>query len=74
MVLAEMQSFYAQMKSSNCERSLRIEMGVNRMTGTSWNAERVHRSEGDKRRYKGRCKYQNNKKRKKSNDDDVYWY
>ena len=55
MVLAEMQSFYAQMKSSNCERSLRIEMGVNRMTGTSWNAERVHRSEGDNRRYKGRC-------------------
>lgn len=32
-------------------------MGVNRMTGTPWHAERVHRSEGDKRRYKGRCKY-----------------
>lgn len=29
------------------------------MTGTPRHAERVHRSEGDKRRYKGRCKYFN---------------
>ena len=32
-------------------------MGVNRMTGSPWHAERVHRKEGDDRRYKGRCEY-----------------
>lgn len=30
-------------------------MGVNQLTGTPWHKERVHRSEGDERRYKGRC-------------------
>ena len=25
------------------------------MSGTPWHAERVHRAEGDQRRYKGRC-------------------
>lgn len=28
-----------------------------KMTGTSWHTERVHRADGDARRYKGRCKY-----------------
>lgn len=32
-------------------------MGVNKLKGTPWHTERVHRSEGDDRRYKGRCKY-----------------
>jgi len=32
-------------------------MGVNQMTGSPWHAERVHREEGDARRYKGRCAY-----------------
>lgn len=32
-------------------------MHVNRMTGTPWHIERVHRAEGDERRYKGRCKF-----------------
>ena len=32
-------------------------MHVNRLTGSPWHKERVHRSEGDERRYKGRCKY-----------------
>ena len=32
-------------------------MGVNRLTGVPWHAERVHRAEGDDRRYKGRCEY-----------------
>ena len=27
------------------------------MTGSPWHAERVHRQEGDDRRYKGRCEY-----------------
>lgn len=38
-------------------------MGVNRLTGTPWHKERVHRDEGDDRRYKGRCQfyeYENN--------------
>ena len=32
-------------------------MGVNQMTGTPWHAERMHRSENNKRRYKGRCAF-----------------
>lgn len=32
-------------------------MSVERLTGTPWHKERVHREEGDDRRYKGRCKY-----------------
>ena len=32
-------------------------MSVNRLVGTPWHAERVHRAEGDDRRYKGRCEY-----------------
>ena len=32
-------------------------MGVSRTTGSVWHAERVHREEGDERRYKGRCEY-----------------
>ena len=32
-------------------------MGVNRMTGSPWHAERVYRAEGDDRRYKGRCEF-----------------
>ena len=32
-------------------------MGVNRLAGSPWHAERVHRAEGDDRRYKGRCEY-----------------
>ena len=32
-------------------------MGVNKLKGTPWHTERVLRSEGDDRRYKGRCKY-----------------
>lgn len=32
-------------------------MNVSKMTGTPWHTERVHRSEGDDRRYKGRCKF-----------------
>lgn len=27
------------------------------MSGTPWHAERVHRADGDDRRYKGRCKF-----------------
>ena len=34
-------------------------MGVNRMTGSPWHKERVHRAENDDRRYKGRCYYYN---------------
>lgn len=36
-----------------------MKMGVNKMTGTVWHKERVHRAEHDDRRYKGRCKYYN---------------
>ena len=32
-------------------------MGINRMTGTPWHLEQVHREDGDARRYKGRCQY-----------------
>ncbi|MBR5298505.1 MAG: hypothetical protein IKU29_11660 [Parabacteroides sp.] len=32
-------------------------MGVNRLTGSPWHTERVHRADGDDRRYKGRCKH-----------------
>lgn len=32
-------------------------MGINQMTGQPWHKERIHRAEGDERRYKGRCKY-----------------
>lgn len=32
-------------------------MTVERMTGTPWHKERVHREDGDERRYKGRCQY-----------------
>lgn len=32
-------------------------MGINQLTGSPWHKERVHRAEGDERRYKGRCKY-----------------
>lgn len=32
-------------------------MGISKLQGTPWHAERVHREEGDARRYKGRCKY-----------------
>lgn len=32
-------------------------MSSNRLTGTSWHVERLHRSEDDQRRYKGRCRY-----------------
>ena len=32
-------------------------MKVGRMTGTPWHIERVHRSEGDDRRHKKRCKF-----------------
>lgn len=32
-------------------------MGVNRLTGSPWHKERVHRAEGDERRYKGRCEH-----------------
>lgn len=32
-------------------------MSIERLTGTPWHLERVHREEGDERRYKGRCKY-----------------
>ena len=38
-------------------------MGVNKLTGTPWHTERVHRAENDNRRYKGRCmfySYKNN--------------
>lgn len=35
-------------------------MGVNRMTGSPWQVERVHRAEGDSRRSKKKCKYFNN--------------
>lgn len=30
-------------------------MGVNKMAGSPWHKERVHRAENDDRRYKGRC-------------------
>lgn len=30
---------------------------ISKLQGTPWHAERVHRAEGDDRRYKGRCKY-----------------
>ena len=33
------------------------EMGVREMTGSPWHAEKVHRAQGDDRRYKGRCKF-----------------
>ena len=36
-------------------------MGINQLTGSPWHAERVHRKDGDSRRYKGRCKYYNYK-------------
>ena len=32
-------------------------MGVNHLTGSPWHIEKVHRAEGDDRRYKGRCEY-----------------
>ena len=32
-------------------------MKVSQMTGTVWHKERVHREEGDNRRYKGRCSF-----------------
>ena len=32
-------------------------MGVRNLTGISWHLERVHRAEGDEKRYKGRCEY-----------------
>ena len=32
-------------------------MGVNRLKGTPWHEEKFHRGEGDKRRYKGRCRF-----------------
>ena len=32
-------------------------MGVNKLTGTPWHVERVHRAENDDRRYKGRCAF-----------------
>ena len=32
-------------------------MGIERMKGTPWHSERMHREEGDERRYKGRCKH-----------------
>lgn len=32
-------------------------MGINRMTGTSWHVEKVHRKDGDLRRSKKRYKY-----------------
>ena len=32
-------------------------MGANRLQGIPWHEERFHRTEGDERRYKGRCKY-----------------
>ncbi len=32
-------------------------MGVNKLTGTPWHKERVHRAKHDDRRYKGRCKF-----------------
>ena len=32
-------------------------MGINKINGTPWHAERVHREDGDERRYKGRCKF-----------------
>lgn len=34
-------------------------MSISRLTGTPWHTEQMHRSEGDERRYKGRCKYYN---------------
>ena len=34
-------------------------MGIKHLTGTPWHKERVHRQEGDKRRYKGRYKAEN---------------
>ena len=30
-------------------------MGINKLAGTPWHAERAHRGENDDRRYKGRC-------------------
>ena len=32
-------------------------MGVNQMTGQPWHKERIHRADGDARRYKGRCQF-----------------
>ncbi len=32
-------------------------MGVRHLSGTPWHKERVHRQEGDERRYKGRCRF-----------------
>lgn len=32
-------------------------MGISKLQGTPWHAERVHREEGDSHRYKGRFKY-----------------
>ncbi len=32
-------------------------MRANRLQGTPWHEERVHRKEGDDRRHKSRCKY-----------------
>ena len=31
-------------------------MGANRLQGTPWHEEKFHRSDGDDRRYKGRCR------------------
>lgn len=32
-------------------------MSISQMTSAPWHKERVHRSEGDERRYKGRCEF-----------------
>lgn len=32
-------------------------MGVEKMVGTPWHVERMHRQEGDDRRHKSRCEY-----------------
>lgn len=32
-------------------------MGVRNLSGTPWHTEKVHRADGDDRRYKGRCIY-----------------
>ena len=31
-------------------------MGINRLQGTPWHEEKIHRQDGDDRRYKGRCR------------------
>ena len=32
-------------------------MGISRLTGCVWHKEKVHRADGETRRYKGRCEY-----------------